>query len=348
MRITYLDTTKGILVLAMILTHIIVFFGVDDPLMKLFSDGGGLVSFSGFLFCFGYGSYLAYLRKEKTPKARMLENSVKILIAFYISGISYRFLVDNSIDLYGIIKVVLLFDIPGYSEFLLSFFITILLSAVFAKQFRMIVTNKVYLALAITISLSFTYIPYSLIKIPQVGLLLGTTDYAAFPVVQYIPLFLIGSYFAFKRIELNWSVVLISVFLLIEFAVFSWLKGAMPSRFPPSAMWIAGSFGLVYACYGLGYFLDRIPIVARVLRAIGANVLYWLLASNIAIFSLTLSVKKNSLSILGVIIAFVVMVAIIYYMATIIRMPIGVRPPLTRPPCHTHAHAGTGPKAGIG
>jgi hypothetical protein len=77
-------------------------------------------------------------------------------------------------------------------------------------------------------------------------------------------------------------------------------------------------------------------------------VLYWLLASNIAIFSLTLSVKKNSLSILGVIIAFVVMVAIIYYMATIIRMPIGVRPPLTRPPCHTHAHAGTGPKAGIG
>ena len=342
MRVTYLDTTKGILVLVMVMTHIIRFFGTGEPIMKLFADAGGLVSFLGFLFCFGYGCYLAYLRKENTPKSRMLKNSLKILVAFYISGISYRFFADKSIDLPGILKVVLLYDIPGYSEFLLSFFITILLSAVFAKQFRMIVTSEVYLAIAITLSISFTCIPYSLIKTPQDGLLLGTTDYGAYPVVQYLPLFLIGSYFAFKRIELNWTVVLISVFLLIEFAVFSWLKGAMPSRFPPSAMWIAGSFGLVYACYTFGYFLDRIPVVAGVLRAIGANVLYWLLASNIVIFSLTLSIKKNSLSIVLVIIVYVVIVAIIYYLATIIRMPIDVRPHLTRPLRHTHAHTGSG------
>lgn len=323
-RVTYLDTTKGILVLIMVMTHVIQFFGSGALLMNLFSVAGNLVAFSGFLFCFGYGSYLSYFGREKTPKARMFKNSLKILIAFYISGISYRFFVDKSIDLSGIINVLLLFDIPGYSEFLLSFFIIILLSAVFPKQFRMIVTNKVYLAIAIILSLTFTYIDYSLIKISQVGLVLGTTDYSAFPVVQYLPLFLTGSYFAFKRIGLDWTVVLISVFLLIEFAIFSLLRGGLPSRFPPSAMWIAGSFGLVYACYILGYFLDKIPIVAGALRAIGANVLYWFVTSNIAIFSLTLSVKRNSLSILGVIIVYVILVAIIYCVAISVKKLIGV------------------------
>lgn len=323
-RVTYLDTTKGILVLIMVMTHVIQFFGSGALLMNLFSVAGNLVAFSGFLFCFGYGSYLSYFGREKTPKARMFKNSLKILIGFYISGISYRFFVDKSIDLSGIINVLLLFDIPGYSEFLLSFFIIILLSAVFPKQFRMIVTNKVYLAIAIILSLTFTYIDYSLIKISQVGLVLGTTDYSAFPVVQYLPLFLTGSYFAFKRIGLDWTVVLISVFLLIEFAIFSLLRGGLPSRFPPSAMWIAGSFGLVYACYILGYFLDKIPIVAGALRAIGANVLYWFVTSNIAIFSLTLSVKRNSLSILGVIIVYVILVAIIYCVAISVKKLIGV------------------------
>ena len=323
-RVTYLDTTKGILVLIMVMTHVIQFFGSGALLMNLFSVAGDLVAFSGFLFCFGYGSYLSYFGREKTPRARMFKNSLKILIAFYISGISYRFFVDKSIDLSGIINVLLLFDIPGYSEFLLSFFIIILLSAVFPKQFRMTVTNKVYLVIAITLSLSFTYIDYSLIKIPQLGLVLGTTDYPAFPVVQYLPLFLTGSYFAFKRIGIEWTVALISVFLLIEFAIFSLLRGCLPSRFPPSAMWIAGSFGLVYACYILGYFLDKIPIVAGALRAIGANVLYWFVTSNIAIFSLTLSVKRNSLSILGVIIVYVILVAIIYCVAISVKKLIGV------------------------
>ncbi|MFV9646290.1 MAG: heparan-alpha-glucosaminide N-acetyltransferase domain-containing protein, partial [Desulfobacterales bacterium] len=102
-RITYLDTTKGMFVLAMVMAHIIQFFGAADPLMKLFSDGTNLAAFSGFMFCFGYGCYLAYFRKEKTPRSRMFKNSFKILIAFYISGISYRFFVDKSIDLPGII-----------------------------------------------------------------------------------------------------------------------------------------------------------------------------------------------------------------------------------------------------
>ncbi len=348
MRITYLDTTKGILVLAMVMAHVIQFFGAADPLMKLFSDSTNLMAFSGFLFCFGYGSYLAYLRKENIPKSRMLRNSLRILIAYYISGTCYKFFVDRSIDMSGIIKLLLLSDIAGYSEVLVSFFIIILLSVVFAKQFRMIVTNNVCLAIAITVSLSFTCIPYSLIKIPQVGLLLGTTDFPSFPVFQYLPLFLVGSYFAFKSIRFNWIFVLTSVFLLIEFATYSLLRGHLPFRSPPSAMWIAGSFGPVYACYALGYFLDRIPVVAGVLRAIGANVLYWFVTSNIAIFSLTLMVKKNSLAIPGVIIVYIVIVTIIYYVATIIRMPIVAGPPLTRRLCHTHAHAGSGPKAGIG
>jgi hypothetical protein len=48
MRITYLDTTKGILVLGMVLAHVIQFFAADNAIMALFSRWTNLVSFSGF------------------------------------------------------------------------------------------------------------------------------------------------------------------------------------------------------------------------------------------------------------------------------------------------------------
>jgi hypothetical protein len=52
MRITYLDTTKGILVLGMVLAHVIQFFAADNAIMALFSRWTNLVSFSGFFFLF--------------------------------------------------------------------------------------------------------------------------------------------------------------------------------------------------------------------------------------------------------------------------------------------------------
>jgi hypothetical protein len=321
MRITYLDTTKGIFVLVMVLVHVITFFAVDHTIMTLFSTFASLACFSGFLFCFGYASYLAYLRKENIPKQRMIKNSFKILVAFYISGISYRLFVNDSFNFYEILNIVLLFDIPGYSEFLLSFFLVILFSVIFSGYIREAILNKWLFLFSISLCLAFTFIDYSLVNIPQVGLIIGTTQYPAFPVIQYFPLFLLGAFFAHRQVTFSWMYTALAGFAIIEFITIALIQAGVPSRFPPSASWILGSFGLVYFYYIFSILIDKIPCVAESLRNIGSNVLYWLLTSNILIFSLTLRIDRNSLTPEKTLIIYAILVFVIYYLSTIITKP---------------------------
>ena len=50
-----------------------------------------MITLSGFLFCFGYVSNIAYLKKDKgAVKLSLIKNSIKMIIAFYISGLSYN------------------------------------------------------------------------------------------------------------------------------------------------------------------------------------------------------------------------------------------------------------------
>ena len=317
MRITYLDTTKGILVLGMVLAHVIQFFAADNAIMTLFSRWTNLVSFSGFFFCFGYAFYLAYLKKENIATERMTKNSFKILIAFYISAISFRLFINDSFSFLVIIDIVLLFDIPGYSEFLLSFFLVIRFAVIFSEYIKKAILNKSLFLLSIFFCFAFTFIDYSSINSPQLGLLIGTTKYPAFPVIQYLPLFLSGAFFAHKQIGFSWTYMALAVFAIIEFMAITLIEGKQPSRFPPSISWILGSFGLVYIYYILSILVDKISHVSELLRTIGSNVLYWLLASNILIFSLTLRIERKSLTLHETIIAYLIIVCVIYYLNTI-------------------------------
>lgn len=321
MRITYLDTTKGILVLGMVLAHVIQFFAVDHTIMTLFSTFANLVCFSGFLFCFGYASYLAYLRKENISKQRMIKNSFRILACFYISGIYYRLFVNDSFNFHEILNIVLLLDIPGYSEFLLSFFLVILFSVIFFGYIKKVILNKWLFLFSIFFCLALTFIDYSLVNIPQVGLIIGTTQYKAYPVVQYFPLFLLGAFFAHRQVTFSRTYTALAIFAIIEFTTITLIQGGVPSRFPPSASWILGSFGLVYFCYIFSILIDKIPYVAESLRHIGSNVLYWLLISNMLIFSLTLRIDKNSLTPEKTLIIYAILVFVIYYSSTIITTP---------------------------
>jgi uncharacterized membrane protein len=167
MRITYLDTTKGVLVLGMVLAHVIQFFAADNAIMTLFSGWTNLVSFSGFFFCFGYVFYLAYLKKENIATKRMIKNSYKILIAFYISAISSRLFINDSFSSLAIIDILLLFDIPGYSEFLLSFFLVTRFAVIFSEYIKKAILNKSLFLFSIFFCFAFTFIDYSSINSPQ-------------------------------------------------------------------------------------------------------------------------------------------------------------------------------------
>ena len=121
-----LDMFKLLLVIGMIAAHVFQLLHNGETgrsMIWMFSTYINAVTFSGFLLAFGCATQLAYLRKpkDKILRGKLMRNGVRLLIAFYISGFAYTFFVSHNLGMMEAIKILCLWRIPGYSEFLLSF-----------------------------------------------------------------------------------------------------------------------------------------------------------------------------------------------------------------------------------
>lgn len=135
--------------------------------------------------------------------------------------------------------------------------------------------------------LATTWIDYSRFDSSYVGLLVGTIHFPTFPVLQYMPFYLTGIYFAKYRIGFQWKYLLISLFgtiLFIYYLITNDLR--LPDRFPPSIYWIVGSTFFLYMYYLFTKSLDKWGKGLGIIRIMGENVLFYLLMSNVFIFSL--------------------------------------------------------------
>lgn len=121
-----LDMLKIILVVGMIAAHVFQLLYNGDMFSRVvgkFSLFINAITFSGFLFAFGCATQLAYLRKPRNKKLmkKLMKNGLRLLVAFYISGFAYTLLVSHSLTILEAVKILCLWRIPGFSEFLLSF-----------------------------------------------------------------------------------------------------------------------------------------------------------------------------------------------------------------------------------
>lgn len=121
-----LDMFKILLVIGMIAAHVFQLLYNEDMFSRVvgkFSIYINAITFSGFLFAFGCATQLAYLRKarDKALMGKLMRNGFRLLVAFYISGFAYILLVSHSLTILEAVKVLCLWRIPCYSEFLLSF-----------------------------------------------------------------------------------------------------------------------------------------------------------------------------------------------------------------------------------
>ena len=293
------DIFKGLLVIGMVFAHILQFFGDLNkyPASRFVSDYANIVTFTGFLFCYGYVIDIAYLGRDfKDVWKRLIVNAFRTLIAFYISGICYRMFIDKKQpNRNNILEIIKLSDIPGYSEFLLAFALYILIVALFFKPIKMLLSNKTVFWITFSLLFLTTFIPYEKIKINQLGLLIGTTRFCAFPVLQYMPFFILGMYFHRYRTGFNIKFLLGSL-LFSGASVVNIMQndGALPSRFPPSIPWLLLPAFALYLYYLLSAFLSKSSVAVRVLQPIGENTLLYLLLSNIVIFA----VKSTNMIIL--------------------------------------------------
>lgn len=286
-----MDVVKGLLVIGMVYCHILQFF-VDlggSFLARQITFYINAVTFSGFVFTFGYTSYIAYFSKSfRESYQKILRSFLKLLGAFYISGFSYRILAERKPYFKGLAEPILLLkDIPGWSEFIISFAMLMLVSLILFVPLKKIVEHK-RLFWIVTVALLFTtWIPYERVTSIHLGLFIGTTRFAAFPVLQYMPYFLLGIYF--KRYEIKpdrWlalGATILTGIAVISMGMHQW---AEPGRFPPTLMWIVLPALPLAIYFFIGHLIQTFELKWNWLFVLGQNSMIYLLLSNIVIFAL--------------------------------------------------------------
>ena len=125
MRDRSIDVGRGLLVIMMVYGHVMQFFGDSQvfPLVGTMIDVINLTVFPTFVFYFGATAVLAYLRKPyMSALPGMIRTALRAYVVFVLSGVGYRVLRENKAFAVGTVRRVMqLTDIPGWSEFLISF-----------------------------------------------------------------------------------------------------------------------------------------------------------------------------------------------------------------------------------
>ena len=317
-RDTKIDIFKGLLVLGMIYCHVLQFFCDSEvyPSAGIITSFINIVTFPGFVFCFGYSTRIAYLSRElKEVYLRILNSAFKTLAAFYISGISFRVFVDGRpFNFDTAVKVITLSDIPGWSEFLVSFSLFTLLAAVLFRPLKLLLENRLLFWTVFVLLFFTTLIPYQMINTPQLGLLVGTTRFASFPVLQYMPFYLLGMYFQRHKPGFDLGILAGAIVLTAAAAVNMALHGGeLPGRFPPTVFWLFLSMLPLHLYYTASVHLDKVQRVSGYFQPIGRSTLMFLLLSNILIFALDGSGSVTALNTLESLLLGVLLISIIAY-----------------------------------
>jgi len=324
-RELWVDVFKGLLTLGMIYVHVIRILGVQDySPARAASAIPAIACFPGFLFCFGYAADIAYFSQGFAQSwRRLVTNGVRMLLAFYISAIAFRLLAPGpALSAFDLWRVLALFDIPPYSEFLIAFALYMLLAAALFRPINWLLDRPYPFWLAMALLLVTTYTPYARISSTHLGLLIGTTGTPTFPVVQFAPFFLIGAFLRRHAMRVGVRVLLISAACSSVLGVVSAMTRLAPETYPPRLSWVLGSALLLCLYYWVSQGLARSSgVVTSVLEQLGQNVLFCLLASNLMLFALQRVWPDNSLRPGEYLPLMVVLSATIYYLLTIVRSP---------------------------
>jgi len=316
-RSSEIDLTKGILTIGMVFAHVIQFLG-DGQSRLLYSESliTVLVSFSGFLFCFGFASWIAYLQSPKLPWSNIIKTIFKCYFAFLISGVAFRILSSSekaSLDL--VVKIAAIRDIPRYSEFLLSFAMITAVGAVFQKAINLSTSRWQYLLLSVMVCLAFTLLPREYRYDPLIGQFIGGQGFDFYPIIQYLPLYLLGIFSA--RYPQRFGLRLYAITSIGGALLFIGLIALnIPvTRFPPSAGLIICSAGLFYIYYGFAHIVHaKFPDpIKTYINAVGQNVLTYLLLSNLVLFTCDALGLKASLNAPQILVFFISLMIFIFF-----------------------------------
>lgn len=317
-----IDITKGLLTIGMIFAHVVglLYNQQSIPLIFLKHYIIDLVSFPGFLFCFGFTSWVAYYQKANIPWSKVAKTSLKIYSTFVISGVAWLTIVESKKIGFEVLAIVMTVRaLPLLSEFLFTFAAMTLLGVLFRRYITIATERWQHILLSIAFFLLFTLLPVTKQTDPLISIFIGGGMYNSFPIIQYLPLFLLGVFAArfTKWFSLQTCIfgAVIGLGLWFLFMIFQ-----PPHQFPPSASWIINSVGFLSIIYGFAKIInEKFPaVLVQYLNQVGQNVLVYLLLSNLIIMiSVALGIKSslNEIQVFLFVVTLLVLIFFIQYIS---------------------------------
>jgi hypothetical protein len=284
-RLPELDLFKTLLVVGMVAAHVMQLVGRMLPdWTEDFGDFINLITFSGFMFAMGIGLGLASGRGR--PWWRRLLPIVLLLVAAWSSSFAFAMLVDRvPLTAKLAFDVLTMRRLFGWSEFLATFFVLYVFVALTRPLLIWVATNPFPLILASVACLGSTWLEMNQ-SWPLTATLIGTTEFACFPLVPYLPWFLLGIAIgrAHGRAAIwHWLCALVASGWL---AWSLWQTGELPERFPPTVLWITGSALPLLIYFSVARFVAARVTLPGWLTLPGRHVLSYLLVSNLVLFLL--------------------------------------------------------------
>lgn len=284
-RAADLDVFKTMLVWGMITAHCIQLLAFrPKPAAMAISDVVNLITFSGFLFAFGWGLGLS----RGAPKSwwSRLQPAILLGLATWVSEFAFMALVEKAKFTPELIWNILTFSrLYGWSEFLASFFVLYLIIAI-ARPWLVAVGERWWLMVPASIAcLAASYVVISR-DLPLLATLVGTTNFASFPLLPYLPWFLLGIFYARNPAHpraADWVLAAIGTGL---YALWAAYYGEYPGRFPPTVLWVVGAALPLLVYLMIARFIGRRVRIPPILLGTGRHVLAALLVSNLIIFCL--------------------------------------------------------------
>lgn len=326
-----IDILKGIFVVGMVWGHMMDMWSTTNGVAGNIYYTLSIVTFSGFLFCFGYGMQVSYSRGRLTLM-QILSNAARILIAFYISGFAYELIVHAKEWTPATLgNILVLNTLPELSEFLPAFALTSLIGGLLMKQLNWIIDSWPRLTVVSVLLLLTPFLPYAWVQSPQLCLFIGCELKVAtgFPVLHYFVFFLLGIAFAKRQIGFSWIIAIVGVVGMIAYRYIHY-HVMQATRFPPDTQWLIGGLVFLMAWLSAARLLERVPVVNNVLAEVGKNTLFFYLFSNLLIFAGRKSFDNFPIGMSMSLVLTVALMGIIYFFITIIK-PASPKKPALKP-----------------
>jgi hypothetical protein len=283
-RLADLDLMKTLLVIGMIGAHVIQLITFRArPEAAMFAEYANLVSFSGFLFAFGIGLGLPKPEGRQRSLWRQLRPSLLLLLAVYASSFAFALLVERKpLNAQLITDVLTMQRLFGWSEFLATFFILSLLTLVARPALLAIGRNPWLLLVATAACLATTFYTSGAI-VPLLPTLVSHTGFANFPLLPYLPWFLVGIWYGSHPVRAWHFIPALAITGYLYWVTLQ--TGQFPNRFPPTILWIAGPAALLLGYLALCRFIAARIGIPSLLLTPGRHVLSFLVLSNIGFFA---------------------------------------------------------------